>query len=197
MGHGSGVRIVSAKSVEITFQYKGERCREPVRLTDTKTEKTLDRARQLKAAVDQAISLGTFDYLATFPKSKRALRLAKNPGRAILFSVVLDEYLESRRNNLRPPQWRDYSEYVRLTWKPYILERTVAEIDLNFIQTWVDEQTVGIKRIRALLSPVRQALKYAKRKEYIEGDPLDGLKVERPKVMAWTPLLLTASIVPK
>jgi hypothetical protein len=81
------------------------------------------------------------------------------------------------------PRWRDYSEYIWLTWKPYIEERTVAEIALDFIQTWVDKQTVGIKRIRALLSPVRQAMKYAKLKKYIEGDPLDGLKVERPRVV--------------
>ncbi len=101
-------------------------------------------------------------------------------------STVFDEYLASRKNDLRLPQWKDYSEYVRLTWLPYLKDRdveNVAQINLDLIQTWVDAQTVGIKRIRALLSPLRQAIKYAKRKGYIEGDPLDGLKVVRPKVV--------------
>ncbi|WP_223458252.1 MULTISPECIES: Arm DNA-binding domain-containing protein [unclassified Pseudomonas] len=67
---GGGVRAASASSIEITFQYQGVRCRERVALKPTTAN--LKKAEQHKAAIEYSIANGTFDYAATFPKSKRA-----------------------------------------------------------------------------------------------------------------------------
>ena len=66
---GRGVRAVSESSIEITFMYRGVRCRERISLKPTATN--LKRAEQHKAAVEHAIANGTFDYAVTFPGSPR------------------------------------------------------------------------------------------------------------------------------
>lgn len=71
---GSGVRAVSDSSIEITFMYRGVRCRERVALKPTATN--LKKAQQHKAAIEHAIAQGTFDYCVTFPGSPRAAKFA-------------------------------------------------------------------------------------------------------------------------
>ena len=60
-----GSQAVSDSSIEITFMYRGVRCRERISLKPTATN--LKRAEQHKAAIEHAIAAGTFDYSVTFP----------------------------------------------------------------------------------------------------------------------------------
>lgn len=59
----------------IDFRYEGHRCREQTLLADTKPNRKL--LQQLLARVESEISLGTFNYLATFPGSKTGIRLSQ------------------------------------------------------------------------------------------------------------------------
>lgn len=61
----------------IDFRFLGERCREYTALPDTKPNRKL--LQQLLSRVESEISLGTFNYLATFPGSKTGIRLAQLP----------------------------------------------------------------------------------------------------------------------
>ncbi|WP_201259123.1 Arm DNA-binding domain-containing protein [Achromobacter xylosoxidans] len=74
---GRGVKAASESSIEITFQYKGRRCRGRIPLKPTPAN--LKRAEQHRAAILQAISTGVFDYAATFPNSARAGNYADTP----------------------------------------------------------------------------------------------------------------------
>ena len=60
-----GVREASGSSIEITFMFDGQQCRE--RLPLVPSPANLKRAEQHKAAIDLAIYNGTFDYAATSP----------------------------------------------------------------------------------------------------------------------------------
>jgi integrase len=51
------------------FRYKGQRCREYTRLTDTPANQK--RAKQILDRIEAEITLDTFDYARYFPKSKR------------------------------------------------------------------------------------------------------------------------------
>ncbi|NCC26603.1 MAG: DUF3596 domain-containing protein [Gammaproteobacteria bacterium] len=70
---GSGVRAASASTIEITFTFRGRRCRERLRLKPTAAN--LRRAEVHRAAILEAIAAGTFDYAVTFPGSKHAAML--------------------------------------------------------------------------------------------------------------------------
>ncbi|WP_414058492.1 Arm DNA-binding domain-containing protein [Pseudomonas sp. HR96] len=69
---GRGSSGISDSSIEITFIYRGVRCRERITLKPTATN--LKKAEQYKAAIEHAISIGTFDYSVAFPGSARLLR---------------------------------------------------------------------------------------------------------------------------
>lgn len=195
MGFGPGVRAVADNVVEITFQYKGQRCRERVSVTNARTATGILRAVGKKHAIDAEIDAGTFDYAKHFPRSKRALRFSQNPGALVTMATLFEEWLAVKEKTINPEQWGDMSEYVRHTWLPFLdgpnandptlpdsKRKKVTDVDLALVQNWVDASDKGIKRIRALLGPLRQALKYAQSpKGYIARDPLEGLVVKRVK----------------
>ena len=58
--------------------FEGQQCRERVPLIPSPAN--LKRAEQHKASIELAIYNGTFDYAATFPKSKRAARVGVRRG---------------------------------------------------------------------------------------------------------------------
>ena len=70
---GAGVRAVSNSTIEISFPYKGKRCRERVKLKPTPAN--LNRAKRHRAAILDAIDKGTFDYAVTFPDSPKGERV--------------------------------------------------------------------------------------------------------------------------
>jgi integrase len=77
--NGPGLRAASKESIEITFAYRGVRCRE--RLPLEPTAANLKRAARHRAAIQLAIEDGTFDYARTFPESPRRLLFMTNPHR--------------------------------------------------------------------------------------------------------------------
>lgn len=66
---------VKREKLFVDFRFLGERCREYTALADTKSNRKL--LQQLLDRVESEISLGTFNYLATFPGSKTGIRLAQ------------------------------------------------------------------------------------------------------------------------
>ena len=68
----TNVREVSKSTIEIVFRYPTpqDRQREPIKLEPTPAN--LERAFVHLSQIKEAIKNGSFDYAATFPKSKRA-----------------------------------------------------------------------------------------------------------------------------
>ena len=56
---GSGVKAASETSIEITFAYRGVRCRERIKLKPTAAN--LKAAERHRAAILDAIAKGTFE----------------------------------------------------------------------------------------------------------------------------------------
>jgi integrase len=182
MGRGTGVRAASAASISISFEYHG-RCREKIRLVPT--EANLKYCRNLKALIEAEIAKGTFDYAKHFPKSKHARRLSLAPAGSVTVGAVLIEWLASVKLELEPETYEDYAEYVHNVWIPRFGPKMLSDFTLIDATTWVSEQTTrGKKRILNLLTPLREAMRYAvKPAKLLTADPLAGIKVERPEVL--------------
>jgi integrase len=180
MGRGSGVRIASATSIEITFEYKGVRCREKLKLPPTPLN--LKHAAGLKATVDHEIAVGTFDYGNRFPHSKRAKIFAKIPATFISVGELLTEWLGTVKRKLEPETFELYSRYIRTTWAPAFGALPLVDLTSTRVEKWISDQDCSRKRILNLLTPLRSALRYAAKKEppYLPANPLIGIKVERP-----------------
>ena len=106
MGRGGrGVRAVSDTSIEITFMYRGVRCRERITLKPTATN--LKKAEQHKAAIEHAISIGTFDYSVTFPGSARAAKFAPEASRETV-NGFLTRWLEAKQKHVASSTFDGY-----------------------------------------------------------------------------------------
>lgn len=188
MGRGSGVRAASASSIRIGFEYRG-RCKEIIRLAPN--EANLRFARNLKARIEHEIAIGTFDYAKHFPQSRRAKLFAKNPAQLVTVGELLTEWLASVRAQLEPETYADYSEYVENTWRELLGKTRLSDFMASTITEWIAGKTCSRKRILNLLTPLREAMRYAASKvispagelpirTLLAVDPLVGIQVQRP-----------------
>jgi len=74
-GNPAGVQVRSQSSIEISFYYKGVRCRERVKLPPT--NKNIKYCERWKAHIQHEIATREFDYAKHFPDFPR-LKLFAN-----------------------------------------------------------------------------------------------------------------------
>ena len=173
----SGVRSVSDSSIEIDFYYRGERCRERIKIQPTPTN--LKRAEQHRGAILDAISRGTFDYATTFPESQRRFKYMDQPAAGYALSVYLETWIERKKKHLKSSTWDDYRKIVFNTLIPAFGSIYLPDIKRSVIREWCDRQTSGNKRLANIQTVIRTALQDALDDELIEVNPLYGWKYER------------------
>lgn len=179
MGRGTGVSAASASSIEITFEYRGVRCREKLKLPPNAAN--LKFAGNLKARIEHEIAVGSFDYGFHFPKSRRARTFAKNPAQTLTVGELLTDWLRQAHPQLEPETYGDYAEFVARTWRPRFGKLRLSDLTLDRVYEWIREQTSSRKRILNLLTPLRQAVRYAVNpRRLLAVDPLAKIEVQRP-----------------
>lgn len=179
MGRGTGVSAASRSSIEITFEYRGVRCREKIKLPPNPAN--LKFCGNLKGTIENEIAMGSFDYAKHFPHSRRAKLFAKNPAQLVTVGELLTDWLKSVRAQLEPETYADYAEYVENTWRPLLGKDRLSDLTRERVTNWIDEQTAGKKRILNLLTPLRQAMRYAvSPRKLLHVDPLAKIQVKRP-----------------
>ncbi|MEI4521196.1 Arm DNA-binding domain-containing protein [Pseudomonas sp. CCNWLW23] len=172
MGRGGrGVRAVSDSSIEITFMYRGVRCRERITLKPTATN--LKKAEQHKAAIEHAISIGTFDYSVTFPGSARAAKFAPEASRETM-NGFLTRWLEAKKKHVASSTFDGYRKLVTLRLIPALGDTMLVDLKRKAVRDWLDTLEVGNKTLSNIQSCLRSALNDATEEELIEQNPLAG-----------------------
>lgn len=172
MGRGGrGVRAVSDSSIEITFMYRGVRCRERITLKPTATN--LKKAEQHKAAIEHAISIGTFDYSVTFPGSARAAKFAPETSRETV-NGFLTRWLEGKRKHISSSTFDGYRKLVELRLIPALGDMMLIDLKRKDVRDWLATLEVGNKTLSNIQSCLRSALDDATDEELIEVNPLAG-----------------------
>ena len=177
---GSGVRAVSASSIEITFIYQGRRCRERIKLQPTAAN--LKRAERHRAAILDAIERGVFDYSVTFPKSKLAAEFAPPTT-----DLTLDRYLDDWMNRIRPSlKSSTAATHARIVarLRAGLGAHRLADLRWKDVRDWIETQGVGDKTAANLLSVLRSALQEAVDDELIDEHPLAGRKLRKTQSAA-------------
>ncbi|MDP9090730.1 MAG: site-specific integrase [Pseudomonadota bacterium] len=178
---GAGVRQASASSIAITFEYRGVRCRETIKLPPNSAN--LRFVGNLKARIEHEIAVGTFDYGKHFPNSKHARKLARVPAQTITVGDLLTDWLRDVSKELEPETYGDYAEYVARTWRPLFGKDRLSDLTSDRIHEWIAKQTTSKKRILNVLTPLRQALRYAVHpRGLLPTDPIGVLKIKRRAV---------------
>lgn len=168
---GRGVRAVSDKSIEITFMYRGVRCRERIALKPTPTN--LKKAEQHKAAIEHAISIGAFDYSVTFPGSPRAAKFAPEASHETV-AGFLTRWLEGKKRHISSSTYDGYRKIVSLRLVPALGEKMVVELKRKDVRDWLNTLEVSNKTLSNIQSCLRSALNDATEEELIDLNPLAG-----------------------
>lgn len=177
MGRGPGVRGVGEDAIQIDFRYKGERCRERVRLAPTKAN--LAYCRGWKRRIEDEIAHGTFDYSKHFPDSKRGKQLSDSAAGPRL-GEYMRAYVQSLAKQVQPETLAEYANdaetIIAGLSDPYL--RSLKRAD---IRNWIAKLDLSKNRIDNLLKPLRGSLRQALDDEFINKDPLKGYEVKRIK----------------
>lgn len=171
MGRGPGIRWVGPDSIQIDFRWRGKRCRERLRLAQTKENERF--AKRLKAVIEHEIAIGTFDYAKHFPKSKRARVSVGVPLKQAMLA-----YVDSLGAELEPETLRKYrlDAATVADWFPGESLKTLTRAKVRDIVGSLD---LSKKRILNLLTPLRGAIVQAVDDEDLPRNPLADLKIRR------------------
>lgn len=170
-GKRNGVRRASASSIEISFMYEGTQCRE--RLPLEPTPANLKRAEKHKAAVELSIYHGTFDYAATFPKSKRAAKTGHQTG-LIPLSDYLDKWLSRKEAHLKASTLDGYRKIVAGVLVPRLGTVPLVALTRKMVRDELSKMDASNKRLANVQSCLRSAINDAVDDELIGSNPLAG-----------------------
>lgn len=174
---GRGVRAVSDSSIEITFMYRGVRCRERISLKPTATN--LKLAERHKAAIEHAISNGTFDYGVTFPGSPRAAKFAPEASQETL-AEFLTKWLTAKKQHVSSSTFAGYRKIVEQRLVPALGPTLLVDLKRRTIRDWLNTLEVSNKTLSNIQSCLRSALNDAMDdEELIEANPLAGWTFSR------------------
>ncbi|HEV2594165.1 MAG TPA: DUF3596 domain-containing protein [Sphingomicrobium sp.] len=175
---GSGVKRASANSIEISFYYKKERCRERIRWEPTPAN--LKKAERFRHAVLQAIDDGTFVYRESFPNSKRAAHFADQPGDVETFGIYLEKWLERKRKHVKPSTYDGYRMTVNM-WIERLGKEMLSDLKRKHIRDELDKMTCTNKTLSNRQSVLRASLDDAVNDELITVNPLFGWTYKIPE----------------
>lgn len=170
-GKRSGVRAASKSSIEISFMFEGQQCRERIPLEPSPAN--LKRAEKHKAAIELAIYNGTFDYAATFPKSKRAAKLGYQTGQ-IPLSDYLEKWLERKESHLKASTLDGYRKIIKGGLVPQLGHHPLIAVTRKMVRDALSTIDASNKRLANIQSCLRSALGDAVDDELIEANPLAG-----------------------
>lgn len=175
-----GVKIRTYKSglqrIEIQFQWHGQ-CREVVPHLDPTKPGNRRAAVNLKAAIDDAISRGTFDYATYFPKSTSLRRLA-GAGCRVTVKQAQNAYLQDLR--IAGRQATTLASYRKSARRinEYLGAILLTELTPEDLRSMVRMRQVSRKTWNNDLIPLRRALKRAVNDGVIAVSPLDRVELD-------------------
>lgn len=145
----------NGETINITFTYKGVKCREPLSNLEVNS-KNLKYAERTLGEIYNKIERGTFIYAEYFPRSIR-LKIFGNSTTGKTVKMYLDEYLEiCKTRNLSPSTIVGYKKCRRALTSLHIFP--ASELTPAALKTWIQCQKTTLKTIRNHLSFLRSSL---------------------------------------
>lgn len=169
-----GVTTGSATSIAISFYYRGQKCRERIKLQPTPAN--LKRAAHHRAAILLAIENCTFDYSVTFPDSKNVQRFSPSQ---YTVRTYLTEWLENKKQTIKSSTYADYKKTINNLIITTFGHKLLNHLTRQDVRKWAATFKCSNKRIANILSPLRAALRDAYIDDLIKENPLHGWTYKR------------------
>jgi len=169
-----GISAASATTIEISFYYQGQKCRERLKLQPTPAN--LKRAANHRAAILLAIENGTFDYSVTFPNSKNAHKFTPSQHTVKTYLV---EWLANKEPTIKASTINDYRKTINNIIIPAFGAMPLTALSRADVRTLAAGMDCSNKRLANILSPLRAALQDAYLDDLIPSNPLYGWTYKR------------------
>jgi integrase len=184
-----GTINVRSGHLQLDFRYRGVRCREQTKLTDT--DRNRRRLIKLLQKIDAEITLGTFDYGKYFPNSPRAKNFRNHDRRLLAlqsgttrFDTFAESWLDENQIRWRPSYYSTISGTVDKYLVPRFGEQHLENITRAEILEFRSElrkrrmkngRTLSADRVNHIISPLRMMLDEAALR-YDFMSPMQGIK---------------------
>lgn len=166
----------NGETINITFTYKGVKCREPLSNLDV-TPKNIKYAERTLGEIHNKIERGTFVYAEYFPRSAR-LKIFGNVATGKTVKMYLDEYLEiCETRNLSPSTIGGYKKCRSALSELHIFP--ASELTPAALKTWIQNQKTSLKTIRNQLSFLRSSLDEAITDGVLQINPVSLITASR------------------
>lgn len=167
----------TSETINITFTFKGVRCREPLSLPVTQSN--INYAGRLLGEIKNKIERNTFNYADYFTTSPR-LKIFGKIVEGITVKHYLDEYLATAKvRKLSPSTIVGYQKIVNELSDFHKI--TVSTLTPAMIKNWIKQQRTTTKTIRNKLSVLRSAIDEAVTDGIIQLNPVSQISVDRYK----------------
>ncbi|MDE1492656.1 DUF3596 domain-containing protein [Xenorhabdus bovienii] len=166
----------AGETINISFTYRGVRCREPLSNLEI-TPKNIKYAARLLGEIHNKIEKSLFSYVDYFPKSPRLSIFGnKKMGRNV--GAYLDEYLTiCKTRDLSPSTIGGYKKCK--TALSDLHKIPVSELTPAILKNWIQKQTISLKTIRNQLSFLRSAIDEAVTDGLININPVNLVTASR------------------
>jgi len=164
------------ETINITFTYKGVKCREPLSNLEVNS-KNLKYAERTLGEIHNKIERGTFVYAEYFPRSAR-LKIFGNAAAGKTVKMYLDEYIsicETRK--LSPSTIGGYKKCRSALAALHSFP--TSELTPAAMKAWIQSRTTTLKTIRNQLSFLRSALDEAVTDGVLQINPVSLVTASR------------------
>jgi integrase len=166
----------SGETINITFTYKGVKCREPLSNLEV-NNKNVKYAERTLGEIHNKIERGTFIYAEYFPRSAR-LKIFGNAATGKTVKMYLDEYLKiCETRSLSPSTIGGYKKCRSALASLHILP--ASELTPAVLKQWIQSQKTTLKTIRNQLSFLRSSLDEAVTDGVLQINPVSLVTASR------------------
>jgi integrase len=183
------VRVNEAGTLYFDFHFRGVRCKEYTRLTDTPDHRK--RCEKMAQIIANEIDLGRFDYLRHFPYGSRRYLFTGRPDGNISFEHFAQEsWLPHIRTKVRESTAEEYEGILHVRVFPLIGSILLREFRPEYIDRLINHlrslrgmqnRPLSPRRINIILLRVRSVLDLAYKRGYLEKNPHVWVTLQREK----------------
>lgn len=163
-------------SIRISFQWKGKRCREIIKLPPTK--KNLEYAANLRAEILRKIALHQFNIADYFPDS------ASVEKKKVFSFLELAKVWIDGQSHLAFSTLKEYRAMLNRYWMPHLGHMDITDISYSKILEIIAAQEWSVKTRNNAISPLKAVFEMAHMDGLIEINPtarLKSAKTQKPE----------------
>lgn len=165
-----------SETIQISFMYKGIRCRELLKNLPV-TSSNINYANRKLAEIINNIERGSFNYADYFPDSNK-INIFGSASRGATIKDYLVKYLKlCEKRNLSPSTINGYKKCINAL--SLLHDVYVADITPVILKNWVEQQTTSAKTIRNNYSFLKSSLDDAVIDGLLSSNPAVNVSVSR------------------